>query len=362
MKQLKIVIIAYDVFPILSARSHRTTELAKALVKKGCNVILYAKLTKEYDYSCFIRETGIILKNIGNFYESDFFINNILGKIIAHLTEYPKIKLIPFIKRAIKEERDIDYLITIAAPHVIHFGVLFSNLKRVKCWTADSGDPYMLNKIIGYHPFYFKWIEKAWCKKADFITVPIETAKNGYYSEFINKIHVIPQGFDFSTTLNLTLYKKNDIPTFAYSGTCYKPGRDITPFLKYLSSLDNEFLFIVYTKSYSLFEPYEKKLGRKMEIREYVSRDILLNELSKMDFLINIKNESKIQQPSKLIDYYFTKRPILEITSSFKEENTFNEFLDENYMNKLEEKDISIYDISNVANKFIELYYLKNEK
>jgi hypothetical protein len=78
-----------------------------------------------------------------------------------------------------------------------------------------------------------------------------------------------------------------------------------------------------------------------------------------MDFLINIKNGSCLQLPSKLIDYYMTKRPILEITSSFHEVEVFNEFLNRDYQNQKEVLDISQYNISNVAEKFIDLYNSK---
>jgi len=358
MNPLQIVIISYNIYPVLSPRSFRTTELAKELVKKGHKVTLYAKLIRDYDYTSFVETTGIILKNIGKFHENSFFFTNIVGKIIRRLTEYPRIKLIPYIKAAIKAEENIDYLISIAMPHTIHWGVGFSNLNRVQCWTADCGDPYMGNPYAAFHPFYFKWIEKKWCKKANFITIPIEEAKDGYYTEFRDKIHVIPQGFDFSN-ITLSNYKKNSVPTFAYSGVCYVPGRDITTFLEYLCSLKCNFRFIVYTKSTDLFMPFIERLGEKLILKDYVPREILLEELSKMDFLINIKNDFEIQQPSKLIDYYITKRPILEITSLFKETNTFDEFLNGNYVNKLTEKDISNYEISNVANKFIELYNKK---
>ena len=128
MNPLQIVIISYNIYPVLSPRSFRTTELAKELVKKGHKVTLYAKLIRDYDYTSFVETTGIILKNIGKFHENSFFFTNIVGKIIRRLTEYPRIKLIPYIKAAIKAEENIDYLISIAMPHTIHWGVGFSNL------------------------------------------------------------------------------------------------------------------------------------------------------------------------------------------------------------------------------------------
>ncbi len=44
-------------------------------------------------------------------------------------------------------------------------------------------------------------------QKVNYITVPIEEAREAYYEEFRNKIRVIPQGFDFSD-VQLAKYEK----------------------------------------------------------------------------------------------------------------------------------------------------------
>jgi len=356
LAKLKIVIISFHFYPSLSARSFRATELAKEFAQRGHNVIVYT-VTKSFDYSDFMRNTRITVKKLGDFYKNNFFIHNIFGKLIRTLTEFPMIKLIPLIKKIIKEENTIDYLITIAYPHVTHWGVSFSYTNKIKCWVADCGDPYMLNPI-RKGMFYFKWIEKRWCKKADFISIPTVKSINCYYKEFKNKIKIIPQGFDLKE-VKLSQYIKNDIPTFAYAGNFYKKGRNITSFLKFLSSLDLNFKFIVYTKNSWLLTPYIDKLQEKLIIKNYIPRTELLKVLSKMDFLINIKNDNENLIPSKLIDYYLTKRPILEITSKFNESDLFYEFINDDYTHKLEDLDVSQYNIINICNQFIELYYSK---
>ena len=55
---------------------------------------------------------------------------------------------------------------------------------------ADCGDPFMDNGRANY-PSYFATFEKKFCALADKITVPVTEAKQGYYPEFRNKIHVI---------------------------------------------------------------------------------------------------------------------------------------------------------------------------
>jgi hypothetical protein len=155
----------------------------------------------------------------------------------------------------------------------------------------------------------------------------LRRAKKSYYPEFRDKIRIIPQGFRFDNIrldLNMT---KNKVPTFAYSGIFYHGIRNPSPFLNYLSTLDKSFKFVVYTRNVEFLEPYRKTLGDKMEVRDYLPREDLLYELSKMDFLINFENNTNLHLPSKLIDYAMVKKPILNIQTGDLPVDAFNEFL-----------------------------------
>jgi hypothetical protein len=211
--------------------------------------------------------------------------------------------------------------------------------------------------------FYFKYIEKYWGNKTDFITAPVIEAKKAYYKEVENKIHQRPQGFDFSE-VRLSAYKKNKVPTFFYAGLFYPDKRDPTHFLNYLITLTTDFKFIIYTSKADLIKPYLNVLKDKIEIRESVDRDVLLLEMSKADFLINIKNKGiSSQVPSKLIDYCLSKRPILEISSEFtkEEKENFDGFLIEDYSGQKIIENFEQYNSKNIAEEFIKLYLLKNE-
>lgn len=367
MKPLKIVIVAGVIFPRISPRSFRATELAKALAKMSHNVTLMAPLG-DYDYSDFEKTYGLKVKDIGN---SIFATKNSDGKInlplwkkgviflLRRMFYFPDICLVPKVKKAILGEDNIDLLITIAIPYSIHWGaagIRVGNRNFAK-WISDCGDPFMGNAV--EKPlFYFKYLEKWWSSKTDFITVPIEEAKDSYYEEFKEKIFTIPQGFNLSE-VNLQPYHENSIVTFLYAGAFYPEKRDPTLFLEYLSSLQVAFRFIIYTNSTKLVLPFKDLLGDKLEIREPISRDSLLGEMSMMDFLINIPNKGiKNQQPSKLIDYAITKRPVIEISSNFtvEEKSIFTAFLNKDYSMQASIADIEQYEITNVAQKFIDLY------
>jgi hypothetical protein len=284
-------------------------------------------------------------------------INKVLNKVLRRIFEFPDIELMFRIPQIVKMEVNTDLLISIAMPYPIHWGCALSKSisKNTfpKIWAADCGDPYMgtqgkwLKKF-----FYFKYVEKWFCRKVDHLVVPIEGAKDGYYPEFRSKIKVIPQGFRFDN-INICLNNpQHSIPTFAYSGTFYKEIRDPSLFLEYLSSKNINFKFIIYTTDLEFLKPIIKDLGNKIEIREYIPRDQLLYDLSTMDFLVNFENETLLQSPSKLIDYALAKRPILSIPSNSLPENTIDEFLAGIYQNQFIVQNVEQYNISNVAKQF----------
>lgn len=363
---MRIVVFTQCIIPYISPRSQRSWNLALNFAKEGHDVTLYAILGRasyqEYEsmYPIKIKELGpSVFGCVRSDGKRQPVLTRALIKIIGKYTQFPYIELTRLVKRSLKKEiqnSPIDLLITIASPHTIHWGAakVFPT-DRVRCWVADCGDPFMGNPFT-QHPRFYERIERDWCNKVDAISIPIEEGRTAYYPEYREKIRVIPQGFDFSD-IHLSNYHKNDIPTFAFAGAIYKQRRDPAAFLEFLTTYDSPFKFIIYTIAPNEYEPYASLLGDKIEFRHYVPREQLVFELSKMDFLINIKNESGVQQPSKLIDYAQARRPILEISSHFlaRERESFIEFLGEDYHNAYELPDLSVFDINNVCRQFLDI-------
>lgn len=365
-KQKKILIICCRFFPSYSPRALRATELAIELSKQGHNVTIYAVLGK-YNYLKFEEEHRLKVKNIGKMkfatlnsdgWQRRNIIDRLLFKLLNRLLEFPDIEFMAKIPKIIRSEKNVDLLISIANPFPIHWGCALSkslyNYDFPKTWVADCGDPYMFNKF-QKHPFYFKYFEKWFSKNADFITVPSANIVSAYYMEFREKIKIIPQGFNFNNMPKFDNYVKNSIPTFAYAGTFYKNFRDPSMFLNYLCSVKTDFKFVVYTMDIELILPFTDKLGNKLEIRSYVSRDQLLTQLSTMDFLLHIQNLNDYGSPSKLIDYALVKRPILKIASDFLPVDEINEFLEGNYKNQYLIQNLDTFNITTVAQKFLSL-------
>src|SRR5690606_5641317 len=114
-------------------------------------------------------------------------------------------------------------------------------------------------------------------ERADYITVPIPDAKKAYYPEFHDKIKVIPQGFNISERPILPKVN-NSIPQFAYAGVFYEGIRDPRMFMEFLSKVDVEFKFHIYTKDDTLIKEYYEKLGHKLIVKNYIPRKDLIVE------------------------------------------------------------------------------------
>lgn len=362
---MEITVISAYFYPEITPRSFRTTELVKELVNRGHKVTLYVP-KRDFDYTDFKKQFPVEIK---------YFSNNQMGNTklpkgnsiikrgyrflyyqLCHYAEYPHIKYVKEIGRILKGTKH-NIIISIAAPHCIHWGVAKSIKKNPSLcnrWIADCGDPFMGDQTIK-RPFYFKGNEKLFCKLADYITVPIENAIDAYYPEFREKIRIIPQGFDFKVRELKKI--RNDIPTFAYAGILYKGYRDLNSFVEHLNDkyYDKEYKFILYTKQSSLTDYYKSILGNKIEVRDFIPREQLLNILSEIDFLLNIENAGKAQSPSKLIDYYLTGRPVLSVGKDIND-TVISEFMNHDYRNALVFDNMERYNIVNVVDEFEKLF------
>lgn len=365
MDRKKILIISATFYPKMSPRSYRTTELALELARQGHDVTVYFPVKS--DYTDFQKEHGIKVKNLGNFTWKSCKvpasgIGNIAGRMVNRffslLFNYPEMEYYYRTRHVLEQESGYDSLISIAVPHAIHWGVASmwgKNRQIARTWIADCGDPFMGCQTDSFkRPFYFKYVEKWFCRKADYITIPFEGAKNAYYPEFHSKIRIIPQGFRFDH-IRLPEKTTNDpAPTFAYCGGFINNIRDPRLFMEYLCSLEMDFRFVVYTETPQLILSYCGRLKEKLIINRYIPREKLLPMLAQMDFLVNFDNNTGAQLPSKLIDYAFTGRPILNVTSVL-DRDVADAFMHGDYSRRMIIENTDRYDITNVAASFVAL-------
>jgi hypothetical protein len=317
---MKILIITQHIYPMQSPRAIRSWELIKEFAQQGHQVCCYAVLGN-FDYTEILKNYPTLqLKNFPiNFtlkkFTSDGFlekrplVDKVLGKLFQKQFSFPEIEFYFKTAKILKKDYNYDLLLTIGAPHHIHWGAAKAKEKSLqkfpRKWIADCGDPFMNNGRANI-PQYFAKFEKKFCALCNFITVPVENAKGGYYPEFKSKIKVIAQGFNFE--INAPAPKvQNTIPQFAYAGIFYPDIRNPSKILDYLCSVKTPFTFHIYTPFSQLIDNYKNKLGQKIKIHEPLPRKQLLQKLQKMDFVVNVQNvDAPHRKPSKLIDYAIT--------------------------------------------------------
>jgi hypothetical protein len=352
---------------MVTPRAFRATELACELARQGHKVQVIFPCD-ENQYAEFCSQHDINIRNLGNARWPSvpltgkgpiLLAQRLLRRGLSLFLEFPDIQLVPLVKKCLAKLNPVDLLISIAAPHAIHWGVARALRHRpnlCRTWVADCGDPFMGLKTDRFRkPFYFSFLEKSFCRRADFITIPIPEAIEGYYSEFHHKIRVIPQGFRFDLPGLMTEAPINPIPTFAYAGAFIPGLRDPRPFLDYLSTSTKQFRFLCFTRQPELISGYQSKLDGRLDIRPYLPRQELLEVMAKMDFLVNLENRVSMQSPSKLIDYAIANRPILSVDPLFPDSRKIVRFLDGCYSERLRLPNLQQYQIHIVAQNFLSL-------
>ena len=360
---MRILIISQNTYPVNGPRAFRTQELSEELARQGHDVTLYT-VHGDIDYAEYEKETGVKMRTINPHFplganDGKFrygVVNRLLYHYFHRLLMYPEVDFHFLVDSAIRKEKGVALLITIAWPHSIHSGAARSKKKHPesfpKKWIADCGDPYFLNPF-GRAPKYMEKYERSWCEAVDYISVPTEGSKDGYFPEYRDKIRVIPQGFDFSKT-PIAGYKKNDVPTFIFCGSVYPGKRDVRSFMDFLLKWDKPYKFKLLMHS-PLDAKYETESNGQIEYITGKGRKEVIMECSKADFLINVINPNTSQTPSKLIDYGISGRPVLDISNDFCEQEIFEEFCQGDYTHQLRLPDLEQYKIENVAKQFVEL-------
>lgn len=372
---MKNILIVCGVFyPIQSPRAFRATELAKEFRRRDISVTVMCPDTlglepfiEQWDIKYI--NLGILSWKIKNFKSSNRLLqtyNRVVNRLLPKFFEYPSIELFYKVKKVLNVNNGkYDAVISIAVPYPIHWGVAstWNKIKSkniVPVWIADCGDPYYIQQNDNIKtPYYFKWVEQWFMRKANYITVPTPTAHHGYLPEFHHKLKVIPQGFKFE---DVKKKEKIDdgIVRFSYAGGFNVWRRNPTGILNYLCALsaDVKYEFHIYTRDTNFVDKYAHKDNR-IKVHGFKPRLELLTELSQYDFMINLENFGEAQSPSKLIDYGIIEKPILSLKSFDLDIEKFQQFLNKDYTNAFLINNLEDYRIENVVNTFLDLIAYK---
>lgn len=369
MNSKKILIVTYGFYPVQSPRSFRATELAIELARQGHEVTILGPDRAGIDD--FLSEHKLRYISYGDIHwkipkwpgngRISQLINRAMVRGLSLLMEYPSLQLMFLLKKILKELSGFDALISIAVPYPLHWGVAStwqkdSTKNPAKVWIADCGDPYFGRENDTFKvPFYFAWIEKWFMKKADYITVPTETAIKGYFAEFHHKIKVIPQGFRFKE-YNGKRSVPEDVVHFVYGGGFIQGRRDPRELIRFLNEQCNtlKFRFDIYTTTPHLADIHIGP-GVSIFVHSPVQREEFLEIASGADFVVNFNNIGTVQTPSKLIDYAILNKPILNITTGNLDKYNVLKFLNRDFSQNYIISDAQQYRIENVAKKFLDL-------
>jgi hypothetical protein len=362
---MNILLVSSAFYPEISPRSFRATELAKEFARQGESVTVCTR-DRNFNYEAFLKDYPIELKTwskrkypvVPELNTQPFsIISRFLRRFLGMFFEYPDIEELFKVRRKLRSEFGYDLMISFAVPYPVHWGVSFARKKHhhiAKTWVADCGDPYMGDVLDSFRKlFYFKYLEKRFCRRCDYLSIPVESARKAYYPEFHEKIRVIPQGFDFDLNRNRSAPENNTVK-FAYAGTFLQGIRDPRPMLGYLSTQDLDFEFYLFTNRPEFLEDFRDKLDGKLIVSQYIPRDELMSKLEGMDFLVNFDNNTELNIPSKLIDYIILNRPVLNITNDF-DSSIVKEFLGRNYQRKMDLPEYEKFHIRNVSGEFRKL-------
>jgi hypothetical protein len=359
---MKVLIVSQAFYPEVSPRSFRATELAKEFSRQGheVKVITYYRPGQESLFEAY----NLQFKTLG---EHKFKPLKMHSKGILRLWSRFWTRMLLWlselywmVKRAIKNESGYDLLISVAVPFPIHWGVAARRRKKgdiAKVWVADCGDPFMGQENDTFKPmFYFEYVEKWFCRRADFLTVPTEGAIKAYYPEFHDKIRVIPQGFKFEDVKRAAHHGKEGKIIFGYGGMFIPGKRDPSEFLEYLIQQEQiDYEFHIYTATPQLASSFVNRSQGRIKVFEPINRDELLFRLSSMDFVVNFENVGSKQTPSKLIDYAIIEKPILSIKTGELDKENLLKFLKNDFSDSIKIENTDQYKIEKVVLKFIEI-------
>ncbi|WP_413581369.1 hypothetical protein [Bdellovibrio sp. HCB288] len=366
-----ILIISYYFHPQISPRAFRAYELAKEL-SKNYNVQVLTPVPPTSSHQPFeqislprgIRKLKSQPQNappLKTFAMQESPLKNALRKLL-HFSLPGGLSTLFGIsvyrnRHLLKEKYAA--IISIGLPLGSHLGayLLKKKLHMTDNMILDYGDPFSRNPKSHWSPFNYLF-EKTLLNRTNHVVVPVKNAIPAFYGLIAtDKINVIPQGLNIEE-VETEDYKRNSIPKIAYAGLFYKDIRDPEGFLRKALGLAQNFKLIFLTDTTSaennqLLSKYkEMDIHGRLQILEAIPRKQCISFLSTCDFLINFRNKSATQSPSKLIDYTLAKRPILDICSDTSDTSVFEKFLVEDYSQAQSPIDLNDYDIRTVAKKF----------
>ena len=198
-------------------------------------------------------------------------------------------------------------------------------------WLVDIGDPFSFrhdtptNNHRLYRNLNYK-VEKSIFEKADKISVTTESTKAKYaelFSDSASNIVVVPPVMNESGSLANSdrVLSDNNRIKLVYVGTLYRAIRNPKFLLRLFDELgetslkDNVELhfFGSCDNCKDMFKPFLKSHPKGLYLHGIVERERVMQAMKEADILINIGNDNPYQLPSKVVEYAWLGKPVVNI-------------------------------------------------
>ena len=377
---MKILIISKDYYPDLTPNTYRWQAIAEFWSKKGHEVYVLAPFRREIPV--FKVEHGVRVYRKGNSTLLDWAYNlfriqqrrnriNQSTTIKGNEQKYWKIGLnklvsltwrniywpdgsciwyFPAKRKAFEiiEEEEIDVLISVCLPFTC---TLIAKACKTKFpsikWISDIEDPFSIlsaqpkNNHSLYKHMNFR-AEASTIKQADAISLTVESARMRYIDAFgfAEKMQVIPPLFNDQLATQKTAFDlifETDKINIVYFGAFYFGIRAPDEFLLLLDRMLNDnprlkekirvhFFGEIQSEFKVKFDQFPN-LASNLIFHGLISRAMVFQRMQEADFLLNIANKTTYQLPSKCVDYYYSGKPIINI--SYHDLDTFDSFFED---------------------------------
>lgn len=354
--KLKILVVTYDYYPDPSPNTYRWHHILKEWSKDGHQIfvvsaqkpgfskaekidginvyrtgqswleILKAKLPKTIkvdDLNAAESQRSLTKESVvKRFYNLTF--KKVYFPDFAFLWYYPAKKL----AKRLMEQHDIKNLITVSWPFTDHkVGYDLKNKFNIN-WIADTIDPFYLSDAVNNTNLYKKanWrLENKILSKASYITVLTSKLKQKYIELYPSLEHklVVNHNMFIPYTIENTDVKKRSEIKMAFFGTLTPKTRSPKILLQLMDTIEklekNQTIQLhIYgdtSQCDNEFENFKHLIGKNIYVHGLISKEDVRKCSQDADILVNIGNTNEYQEPSKIVEYVYINKPILNICS-----------------------------------------------
>jgi hypothetical protein len=352
----KVLVICYDYGINQSPNTRRWEELVRRFVLANKEVYLLTAsngTSKKYEIvnGCKVYRTGhSFLRNVdrieeaGDYlkkYSIPHFFKRIIKNIVLfiHDVTWKKIYWPDFAifwslwaifsaYRIIRKE-EIEYCIVVSRPFSTAIIPLLISIKVKNLhWGIDYIDPFFISKPLVNNTLIYnrlnRFFEYIIIRKADIVFVLNERIM----TELINvhlcdarKFKLAPNillgGLDVNPVVSVEEYNSRLVISYIGSlNSSTRSPKDALVLLKELIKVNEDIELHFYGEILNCekyFYEYRSLINKNIFIHGVVSRDSLVQIVKKSDILLNIGNDNKLQEPSKILDYISAAKPIISL-------------------------------------------------